>query len=155
VLAASVLAALATSGGTVLTMPDSPADAAEPGAVPAPQPAAPVSAALPAPAEAAAEPATVPQALGPPVSGAQIAGLAVEPARQRADAIAADQAAAEAAARAAEEERARREAEEDDEDDDEDARPGQQRQNSWDEFRRELREACQEGRIRGQVCRGA
>jgi hypothetical protein len=144
VLAASVLAALAASGGTVLTMPD---EAVVDAAQSAPD--------LPAtPGVPAQNPADAPTVAGPPVSGAQIAGLALAPARERADSLIAQRAAAEAAAaKVAAEEQAQQEAQQE-------AQPNQNAQrrsgnSQWEQFRRDLRKACDEGRIQGQICRGA
>ena len=144
VLAASVLAALAASGGTVLTMPD---EAVVDAAQSAPD--------LPAtPGVPARNPADAPTVAGPPVSGAQIAGLALAPARERADSLIAQRAAAEAAAaKVAAEEQAQQEAQQE-------AQPNQNAQrrsgnSQWEQFRRDLRKACDEGRIQGQICRGA
>jgi hypothetical protein len=148
VLAASVLAALAASGGTVLTMPD---EAVVDAAQSAPD--------LPAtPGVPAQNPADAPTVAGPPVSGAQIAGLALAPARERADSLITQRAATEAAAEAAAakvaaEEQARQEAQQE-----EQANQNAQRRSGnsqWEQFRRDLRKACDEGRIQGQICRGA
>jgi hypothetical protein len=141
VLAASVLAALAASGGTVLTMPDQAVvDAAQSA------PDLPASSSVPA--------QDAPAVAGPPVSGAQIAGLALAPARERADSLIAQRAAAEAAAaKAAAQEQARQEAQQQ-----EQANQNAQRRSGssdWERFRRDLRKACDEGRIQGQICRGA
>jgi hypothetical protein len=138
VLAGSVLSALAASSGTALTMPDRIADAAV--AVPD----------FPAtPGNRTAQPSTGSITVGPPVTGAQIAALAVAPARERAATLIAERAQAEAAA--AEAERARLEAEQ------AAARPqpGRNPSNDWREMRERLREACDDGRIRGAICRGA
>jgi hypothetical protein len=141
VLAASVLAALAASAGTVLTMPDYAADAAEPG-----------SDFAAAPGLGDGAPAAAPTAAGPPVSGAQIAGLALAPARDRATEVAAQQsAAAAAAAKAAAEEQARQRAAQEEDDRATPSRPGT---SEWEKFRQELKEACDDGRIRGQICNG-
>jgi hypothetical protein len=69
----------------------------------------------------------------PTITGAQIAALALAPARDRAAALIKEQARA-----AAEEERSERRGDDDD---------------RWDELREEIREACDDGRIRGQICR--
>ena len=141
VLTASVLAALAASAGTVLTMPDQVADAAESGPT-----------ALPGgPGVHAQEPSQAPTAAGPPVTGAQIAGLALAPARERAGTLIAERAAAQSAADAAEE-KARQEAAQQEQADQNQHRRGG---NDWEEFRRQLHQACQDGRVRGQICRGA
>jgi hypothetical protein len=140
VLAASVLAALAASAGTVLTMPDYAADAAEPG-----------SGFAAAPGLGAGEPGA-PTVAGPPVSGAQIAGLALAPARDRATEVAAEQAAAATAAKAAAEERARQQAAQEAEPDQKP--PSRAGMSDWEKFRKELKEACDDGRVRGQICNG-
>jgi hypothetical protein len=125
-LAASVLGVFAASSGTALMLPER----AEDPAVPLPE-----IAAVPAPqAPAAVEPAA---AAGPGITGAQIAALALTPARDRAAAIVAEQAKAEAA----QAQRARAERGND----------GDQ----WDELSEQIREACEDGRIRGQICRSS
>jgi hypothetical protein len=120
VLAASALGMVAASSGAVLLMPDS----TEPAAVPVPEITSPEQQAQ-APAEPIAAPA-------PAITGAQIAELALGPARDRAAALIEEQTRAEA------QERAERRADDDD---------------RWDELREEIREACDDGRIRGQICR--
>ena len=79
---------------------------------------------VPAPAEPAV-------AAGPAITGAQIADLAFAPARDRAAALIEEQARAKAA-------RAERQAGDDD---------------RWDDLRDEIRDACDDGRIRGPICR--
>lgn len=125
VLAASVLGVFAASSGTALSMPERVEDA-----VPIPDiaPAAQPQAQGPAPAEPVASG-------GPAITGAQIAALALAPARDRAAALIKEQAEAE-------EERDRAERDSDDGD-------------RWDELRDEIREACDDGRIRGQICRSS
>jgi hypothetical protein len=126
VLAASVLGMFAASSGTALSMPERVEDA-----VPIPDiaPAAQPQAQAPAPAEPVASG-------GPAITGAQIAALALAPARDRAAALIEEQARVEAV------EAQRRAARESDSDSGE-----------WQDLRDELREACDEGRIRGQICR--
>lgn len=121
VLAASALGMVAASSGAVLLMPE-PTEAR---AVPVPEITSPQQQA-PAPVEPVAAPA-------PAITGAQIAAIALAPARDRAAALIEEQARAEA-----EQERAARRADDDD---------------RWDELRDEIREACDDGRIRGQICR--
>lgn len=125
-LAVAVLGALVASGSTALLLPGS----ASTGRVPVPEFNAPSQ------PQAATSP-IVPIATTPPITGAQIAALAVTPARERATAIVAEQArvAAEAAAAAQ-------------------AAPPP-RANDVDRLREELRRACAKGTIRGSVCRGA
>ncbi|WP_147255652.1 hypothetical protein [Pseudonocardia hierapolitana] len=124
VLAASALGMVAASSGAVLLMPEP----AETGAVPVPEITSPRQEQQQAPAPA--EPVTAP---APAITGAQIAELALAPARDRAAALIEEQARAEA-----EEERAARRGDDDD---------------RWDDLRDEIREACDDGRIRGQICR--
>ena len=116
---------VAASTGAVLLMPGN----AEDTAVPVPEI---TSAADQQQAAAPAEPVV---STGPAITGAQIAGLALAPARDRAAALIEEQARARA-----EEQRARAEQRADDGD-------------RWDELRDEIREACDDGRIRGQICR--
>jgi hypothetical protein len=148
VLAASVCAALAASGGTVLTMPDQPAGVPDI----TQDPAAGTGLAAPQPVDVASTVA------GPPVSGAQIAGLALAPARERASTLVSQRAAAHAAeAKAAQKEQAREKAEQQQQEKEQEAQQRSRRAGSsdWEEFRSQLREACNDGRIRGQICRGA
>jgi hypothetical protein len=109
----------------VLLMPGN----AEDTAVPVPEITSPADQQqAPAPAEPAVS-------AGPSITGAQIAALALAPARDRAAAL------IEAQARAkAEEARDERRAGDGD---------------RWDELRDEIREACDDGRIRGQICRSS
>jgi hypothetical protein len=120
VLAASALGMVAASSGAVLLMPE-PTEAR---AVPVPEITSPQQQQAPAPVEPVAAPA-------PGITGAQIAAIALAPARDRAAALIEEQAEAE-------QERAERRADDDD---------------RWDELRDEIREACDDGRIRGQICR--
>jgi hypothetical protein len=122
VLAASALGMVAASSGAVLLMPEP----TKTGGVPVPEITSPAQQQQQAPAE----PVTAPV---PAITGAQIAELALAPARDRAAALIEEQARAEA-----EEERAERRGDDDD---------------RWDELREEIREACDDGRIRGQICR--
>ena len=121
VLAASAIGMVAASSGAVLLMPGN----AEDTAVPVPEF---TSAADQQQAPAPAEPAV---SAGPAITGAQIAALALAPARDRAAALIEEQARAKA------EQAARRS-------DDTDR---------WDDLRDEIRDACDDGRIRGPICR--
>ncbi|WP_345606497.1 hypothetical protein [Pseudonocardia adelaidensis] len=125
VLAASAIGMIAASSGAVLLMPGNN----EAAAVPLPQI---TSGTNQQQAPAPAEPVV---AAGPAITGAQIADLALAPARDRAAALAEEQARAEA-----EETRTRAERRADDGD-------------RWDELRDEIRDACDDGRIRGPICR--
>jgi hypothetical protein len=120
VLAASAIGMVAASSGAVLLMPGS----TEAAAVPVPEIISPAQQQAPAPAEPVATP-------GPAITGAQIAALALAPARDRAAALIEEEARADA-------ERAERREDDDD---------------RWDDLRDEIREACDDGRIRGQICR--
>jgi hypothetical protein len=131
-LAGSVLGVFAVSSGVVLLMPGGTDDAD----VSLPEFAASSESEALAPAEPAV-------AVEPAISGAQIAELALAPARDRAATLIAERAEAEAAA-----EQAR---EDDDEDDDSSDRV---RSDDWRELRDRIREACEDGRIKGQICRG-
>jgi hypothetical protein len=121
VLAASAIGMVAASSGAVLLLPGD----AQGAAVPVPEITSPSRQQAPAPAE--------PVSAGPAITGAQIAALALSPARDRAAALIQEQAKVE-------EERARAERDSDDDD-------------RWDDLRDEIREACDDGRIRGQICR--
>jgi hypothetical protein len=123
VLAASALGMVAASSGAVLLMPEP----TKTGGVPVPEITSPPQQQQ---QQAPAEPVTTP---APAITGAQIAELALAPARDRAAALIEEQARAEA-----DEERAERRGDDDD---------------RWDELREEIREACDDGRIRGQICR--
>ncbi|MGH3585994.1 MAG: hypothetical protein ACRDQ0_06690 [Pseudonocardia sp.] len=129
VLAGSVLGVFAASSGVALLMPER----AEGTAVP--QFAASTE------VQAAPQVEQPPAPVAAPVSGEQIAALVVTPARDRAAAIIAELEAAKAA-----------EAEADDDDDDDS--PGRSRADGWRELRDQIQEACDDGRIRGQICRG-
>jgi hypothetical protein len=126
VLAASALGMVAASSGAVLLMPGN----AEDTTVPVPEI---TSAADQQQAPAPAEPAV---SAGPAITGAQIAALALAPARDRAAELIAEQVRAKVEAA-----RARSEEDSDDQAD------------RWDELRDDIREACDDGRIRGQICR--
>lgn len=125
VLVASAVAMVVASSGAVLLMPGSSEEAA----VPIPEI---TSAADQQQAPAPAEPVV---SAGPAITGAQIAGLALAPARDRAAALVEEQARAKA-------EEARTRAERRAGDDD-----------RWDDLRDEIRDACDDGRIRGPICR--
>ena len=132
VLASSVLGMFAASSGVALLMPERAEDAV----VAVPEFAASTRTQAPPPAEPA----------GPamqPVSGDQIVALALAPARDRAVTLI-ERAKAEAAAAAA--------AEQAREDDDEDDSSDRSRADEWRELRDEIREACDDGRIRGPIC---
>lgn len=95
-----------------------------------------------------------PLTTGAPVSGPQIVAQTVVPARQRAEALVAEQQRrqqeqqqAAAAAAAAEEQRARDAARAEP-----DKRTSRRQQDPWDRFREQIREACQDGRLRGSIC---
>jgi hypothetical protein len=121
VLTASAIGMVAASSGAVLLMPGNTQAAA----VPVPEITSPAQQQqAPAPAEPVASP-------GPAITGAQIAALALAPARDRAAALIKEEARAEA-------ERAARRADDGD---------------RWDDLRDEIRDACDDGRIRGQICR--
>jgi type IV secretory pathway VirB10-like protein len=138
VLAGSTLAVFAASSGVALLMP---AGAAEP-AVGVPEFAASQESLPAVPDDARARP------VAPPVTGAQIAALAIAPARDRAEALIAERAKVEAEAEAAREKQAER----DDDEADSSDRGG--RSDEWRELRKRIKEACDDGRIRGQICRG-
>jgi hypothetical protein len=132
-LAGSVLGALVASSSTALTMTGDSDDAT----VDVPEfahtsgPAAPTS----APTSATA---------GSPVTGAQIAALALTPARDRTAALIAERdAAAAEAVRAEAQRQAARPA------------PAQIREDDISRLRAEIRRACDDGRLRGGICRGA
>jgi hypothetical protein len=123
VLAASALGMVAASSGAVLLMPGH----TEVAAVPVPEITSPPQQQAPTPAEPVVS-------ARPAITGAQIAELALAPARERAAELIEEQARARV-----EEARARA-------DDDSQA-------DRWDELRDDIREACEDGRIRGQICR--
>ena len=100
---------------------------AEGAAVPVPEITSDSAPQAPAPVEPAVAP-------GPAITGDQIAALALAPARDRAAALIDEQ--------AREAQRARS------------ARDSRDESGRWRELRDELREACEEGRIRGDICRG-
>ena len=132
VLAGAALAVFAASSGVALLMPERADDPS----VGAPEFAA-AQESLPAVEDdASARP------VAPPLTGTQIVALALAPARDRAEALIAERAKAEA------------EAEQADEDDDEaDSSESAGRSEQWRELRDRIREACEDGRIRGQICR--
>jgi hypothetical protein len=123
VLAASALCMVAASSGTVLVM-SGKADVAP---VPVPEITS-VSPEVRSPA-----PSEQVGSAGPAITGAQIAGIALAPARDRAAALIEEQVRAEA----------ERASDEGDDSDDE----------RWDELRDKIREACDDGRLRGPICR--
>jgi hypothetical protein len=137
-LAGSVLGVLAASSSAALTMTGGTADAA------VKLPEFDSSSAPSTPARAIA-----PLADAPPVTGAQIAGLAVTPARDRVAAIIAERAQAAAAAEAAKAEAARVQAAQ------AAPRPAPQRSSREEEFRNmaaKIRQACDDGRLNGRIC---
>jgi hypothetical protein len=139
-LASSVIGVLAAGSTAVLTMAPPSAHAAvkvpdfdSHAAVPAPSPGAP--------------------AVVPPVTGAQIAGLVLTPARDRVNAIIAERAQAAAAAEAAKAEAARAAAARDQDEHQATSRSGAGRGDET--FRRwasQFRQACDDGRVHGEIC---
>ena len=117
VLAGSVLGVFAASSGTVYSLSEDVGDAS-------------VTVYDASSDQAPAEPAPP----VPTVTGAQLAALAVGPARERAAALIAEREAAERASREAED------------DDDGDRSPEER-------IRAALQDACDDGRIRGVICR--
>jgi hypothetical protein len=144
-VAGSVLGALVASSSAALTMPNR----ADERPLDVPEVVAGAGSAAPAPGA----PAAAPIPTGPPVTGAELVALALAPARERANALIAEQqaeaAAAAAAAAAAGEAPPTAEAERAEDDD-----PLSGRDYDFGELRAELEEACDEGRVRGLVCQG-
>jgi len=141
-LASSVIGVLAAGSTAVLTMAPPSAHAA------VKVPDFDSHAAAPAPTGAAGAPAIV-----PPVTGAQIAGLVLTPARDRVNAIIAERAQAAAAAEAAKAEAARAAAAQDQEEHQATSRSGAGRGDET--FRRwasQFRQACDDGRVHGEIC---
>jgi hypothetical protein len=139
-LASSVIGVLAAGSTAVLTMAPPSAHAA------VKVPDFDSHAAAPVPTGATGAPAIV-----PPVTGAQIAGLVLTPARDRVNAIIAERAQAAAAAEAAKAEAARAAAAR--EHDEPQARSGGGRGDET--FRRwasQFRQACDDGRVHGEIC---
>ncbi|OZM83800.1 hypothetical protein [Pseudonocardia sp. MH-G8] len=136
VLAGAALAMFAASSGVALLMPD-PADDPTVGV---PEFAASQQSLPAVPDDAGARP------VAPPVTGAQIAALALAPARDRAETLIAERAKAEAEAAAAEDD-------DEDDDDEADSSNSSSRAEEWRELRNRIKEACADGRIRGQICR--
>jgi hypothetical protein len=128
VLAASAVVMVAASLGAVLLMPGSTEDV-----VPVPE------ITVAAEQQQAPEPAEPVTAPAPAITGAQIAELALTPARDRAAALIKEQARAKAVEQ------------DDDDEDGSDSRDDDR----WGELRDEIREACEDGRIRGQICRSS
>jgi len=116
---------IVASSGVVLSMPGDN----EAAAVPLPEI---TSAAEQQQAPAPVEPVV---AAAPAITGAQIADLALAPARDRATVLAEEEARQKA-------EQARDRDERGDDDGD-----------RWDKLREEIRDACDDGRIRGPICR--
>ena len=141
-LASSVIGVLAAGSTAVLTMAPPSAHAAMK------VPDFDSHAAVPAPSRTDGAPAVV-----PPVTGAQIAGLVLTPARDRVNAIIAERAQAAAAAEAAKKEAARAAAAQEEEDHHAGSRSGAHRGD--DTFRRwaaQFRQACDDGRVHGEIC---
>ncbi|MDT7649059.1 MAG: hypothetical protein QOI36_465 [Pseudonocardiales bacterium] len=138
VLASSVLGVLAASSSAALTMTGGTADAA------VKVPEFDNSAAPSVPARA-----TAPLTDAPPVTGAQIAGLAVTPALDRVAAIIAERAQAAAAAEAAKAEAAKQAARA------AAPQPAPERSSRDEEFRKlaaQIQQACDDGRLHGRIC---
>jgi hypothetical protein len=139
-LASSVIGVLAAGSTAALTMAPPSAHAA------VKVPDFDSHAAAPAPVRTASAPAVV-----PPVTGAQIAGLVLTPARDRVNAIIAERAEAAAAAEAAEAARAAAVREQE-----EHQATSRWRADRGDEtFRRwaaQFRQACDDGRMHGEIC---
>jgi hypothetical protein len=134
-LVSSVLGVLAASSSAALTMTGSTAHAA------VKVPEFDNSAAPSAPTLAAA-----PLTDSPPVTGAQIAGLAVTPALDRVAAIIAERAQAEEAQAAARAQAARAAA----------PPPAPERSSREEELRKlaaQIQQACDDGRLQGRICR--
>jgi hypothetical protein len=125
VLAVSAAGMVAASSGAALSM-SQPTEAA---AVPVPEFASPGQRQEPSPAE---QPVANP---GRTITGAQIAALALAPARVRAAALIEEQIRASAEAK-------RVNAERRGDDDD-----------RWEELSDKIREACDDGKLRGPICR--
>ncbi|WP_433557953.1 hypothetical protein ACQPWY_04245 [Pseudonocardia xinjiangensis] len=163
-LAGSVLGLVTASGGAMLIATSGTATAAEKtprfddtaaAAVHTPEPAGTAPAAVKVPefdstVPAPGDPAT--PIAAPPVTGAQIAGLALNPARDRVAAILAERTRAEEVARevAAKAAAARAEAQR--------AAaakpPPDPRHEAYQRMHARISEACDDGRLRGSICRG-
>ncbi|WP_433292455.1 hypothetical protein ACQPZQ_04900 [Pseudonocardia sp. CA-142604] len=140
-LANSVIGVLAAGSTAVLTLAPPSAYAA------VKVPDFDTHAAAPTPVGATGAPAIV-----PPVTGAQIAGLVLTPARDRVNAIIAERAQAAAAAQA-KAEAARAAADREQDDHQADSRAGADRGDET--FRRwaaQFRQACDSGRLHGEIC---
>jgi hypothetical protein len=140
-LASSVIGVLAAGSTAVLTLAPPSAHAA------VKVPDFDSHAAAPTPVGATGAPAIV-----PPVTGAQIAGLVLTPARDRVNAIIAERAQAAAAAQA-KAEAARAAAAREEDEHQADSRSGADRGDET--FRRwaaQFRAACDDGRVHGEIC---
>lgn len=104
-------------------------------------------AAAPTPAGTAGAPAIV-----PPVTGAQIAGLVLTPARDRVNAIIAERAQAAAAAQAAKAAAARAAAREQDEHQATSRSGPDHRDETFRRWTAQFRQACDDGRVHGEIC---
>lgn len=141
-LASSVIGVLAAGSTAVLTLAPPSAHAA------VKVPDFDAHAAAPTPVGATGAPAIV-----PPVTGAQIAGLVLTPARDRVNAIIAERAQAAAAAEAAKAKAARAAADREQDEHQADSRSGAGRGDAT--FRRwaaQFRAACDDGRVHGEIC---
>jgi hypothetical protein len=137
-LASSVLGVLAASSSAALTMTGGTAGAA----VKVPEFDSSAAPSIPARASA-------PLTDSPPVTGAQIAGLAVTPALDRVAAIIAERAQAEAAAEAAKAEAAKQAARP------AAPRPAPEYSSREEQLRKlatQIRQACDDGRLHGRIC---
>ncbi len=140
-LASSVIGVMAAGSTAVLTLAPPSAHAA------VKVPDFDSHAAAPTPVGATGAPAIV-----PPVTGAQIAGLVLTPARDRVNAIIAERAQAAAAAEAAKAAAVKAAAARE-QDDQANSRSGGDRGDET--FRRwtaQFRQACDDGRMRGEIC---
>jgi hypothetical protein len=144
VLAGSVLGMFVASTGVALLMPERASGTATP--APELTTASTEAQALP-PAESAAEVAPASAAAPPPITGAQIAALAIGPARERAAALIAEQARARAAAEADAAAKAAQESR-----NDQVGSAGHGDVDDWIKLRNQIRDACDDGRIRGPIC---
>jgi hypothetical protein len=160
-LAGSLLGLVTASGGAMLIATSGTATAAEKtprfdetaaAAVHAPESGTTAPAAVKVPEFDSTVPDPAAPVAAPPVTGAQIAGLALNPARDRVAAILAERTQAEDAARevAAKAAAARAEAQR--------AAaakpPPDPRQEAYQRMHNRIREACDDGRLRGSICRG-
>jgi hypothetical protein len=141
-LASSVIGVLAAGSTAVLTMAPPSASAA------VKVPDFDSHAAAPTSVSTAGAPAVV-----PPVTGAQIAGLVLTPARDRVNAIIAERAQAAAAAKAAKAEATRAAAAREQEEHQGTSRSWADRgDNSYRRWAAQFRQACDDGRVHGEIC---